>query len=512
MTEGVEIVIGSGPAGVSAAKALLARGRQVLMVDGGKALEPEATARRAALAATDPATWTDAIRDAWMAPQYATPPGQVRRFGSDFAMEPGDATIADLPGWMALRASRAVGGLSNLWGAAVLPYAAKDMVGWPVTAEELAPHYRAVADFLPVAGIPDALEKMLPALHMAGRTGIEPAPQAAELLRRLAARRDDLAAMGVHGGQARQAVDTSCLRCGMCLHGCPYGLIWSARDTLADLRRHPGFSYRPGAIVRRISEAGGVVLHLDDGTEIAGIRAYLGAGVLETARILLASDPALASLTLKDSQHAFLPMLHRWSNRTRPDRGRFHTLPQAFVEIDSAEVSPFIVHAQLYSWNEHFPRDLIQNYASKIPFSAPFFTALARRLIVAQLFLHSDHSHRIALSLAPDGRLAARLEVNPALDPTTKAAARHMGKAMSKLGLLPLTFAARPGAPGSSFHVGASVPMAAVPQRGQSDTLGRPAGWQHLHLIDASSLPAIPATTITFSVMANAHRIGALSP
>ncbi len=93
-----------------------------------------------------------------------------------------------------------------------------------------------------------------------------------------------------------------------------------------------------------------------------------------------------------------------------------------------------------------------------------------------------------------------------------KAAARHLGQAMGKVGLIPLTFAARPGAPGSSFHVGASVPMSAAPKAGQSDPLGRPAGWTRLHLIDASSLPAIPATTITFSVMANAHRIGTLAP
>jgi hypothetical protein len=29
--------------------------------------------------------------------------------------------------------------------------------------------------------------------------------------------------------------------------------------------------------------------------------------------------------------------------------------------------------------------------------------------------------------------------------------------------------------------------------------------------VDASALPSVPATTITFSVMANAHRIGAES-
>lgn len=512
MTEGLEIVIGSGPAGVAAASALLARGRTVLMVDGGKALEPEAVLRRDALAATDPGGWTERTRADWMAPQFATPPGQQRRYGSDFAMEPGAATLADLPDWLALRASRAVGGLSNLWGAAVLPYAERDMAGWPISAADLAPHYRAVAEILPVAGIADDLEALLPALPMAGRRGIAPAPQATELLRRIGAGRDALAALGVRGGQARQAVSPDCRLCGFCLHGCPFGLIWKAGDTLATLRQHPGFSYRPGAVVRRISEGpDGVTLHLDDGTEVAGGRAYLGAGVLESARVLLASDPALGGLTLRDSQHAFLPMLHGWQNRTRPDRGRYHTLPQVFVEIDAPEVSKYLVHAQIYSWNEHFPRDLLQTYARRIPFSAPFFMALARRLIVAQMFLHSDHSHRIALTLAADGRLDARLEENPAMAAVMKAAAGRLGKAMGKLGLLPLTFAARPGAPGSSFHVGASVPMAATPVRGQSDRLGRPAGWQRLHLIDASSLPAIPATTITFSVMANAHRIASLA-
>jgi choline dehydrogenase-like flavoprotein len=483
------------------------------MVDGGRVLEPEASRHRDALAATDQADWTDGTRDDWMAPQYATPPGQVRRYGSDFAMEPGEATLTSLPGWFALRASRAMGGLSNLWGAAVLPYADKDMAGWPIMAADLAPHYRAVADFLPVAGVADDLETLLPALPMAGHAGIAPAPQAAEFLIRLRRHRDALAALGIRGGQARQAVDGSCRLCGLCLHGCPYGLIWKAGDTLAALRQSAGFTYRPNAVVKHISEsANGVILHLEGETEITGSRAYLGAGVLETARILLASDAGLEELVLRDSQHAFLPMIHRWSNRSRPDRGRFHTLPQAFVEIDTAEVSPHLVHSQLYSWNEHFPRDLLQNYASKIPFSAPFFTALARRLIVAQMFLHSDHSHRMPLRLAPDGRLQARLEVNAAMEGVMKAAARRMGKAMRLLGLLPLTFAARPGAPGSSFHVGASVPMAATPAKGQSDTLGRPAGWQRLHLIDASSLTAIPATTITFSVMANAHRIGALAP
>jgi hypothetical protein len=62
--------------------------------------------------------------------------------------------------------------------------------------------------------------------------------------------------------------------------------------------------------------------------------------------------------------------------------------------------------------------------------------------------------------------------------------------------------------PGRGFHTGATFPMRSHPTTLESDTLGRPFGWKRIHAVDASVLPSIPATTITLSVMANAHRIG----
>ena len=50
--------------------------------------------------------------------------------------------------------------------------------------------------------------------------------------------------------------------------------------------------------------------------------------------------------------------------------------------------------------------------------------------------------------------------------------------------------------------------MSAAPGALESDLWGRPQGWKRVHAVDATVLPSIPATTVTFSVMANAHRIG----
>lgn len=511
----VDLVIGSGPAGVATATGLLARGRSVTLVDVGVTLEPARAALRDALGVRGPADWTAADRTAWQAPQFASPPGRVRRYGSDFAMEPADATFAD-PGGLTLRASQAIGGLSNLWGAAILPYAAGDMAGWPITVDDLAPHYAAVTDFLPVSGGRDRLEALFPTLSMAGRTPLPPGPQAERVLKlwRAALRGEPDPALTL--GLARQAVAPGCRLCGQCLHGCPWGLIWSAAHELPRLREDPRFTWSLGAPVRRIEEGPeAVTLFRADGTRLTGERVFLAAGVLESARILLASRPGSGtSLTLRDSPHGFLPMLDLSlprKGRPRPDRGPLHTLTKLFLELDDATLSPHLIHSQIYGWNEFYTPEFIANYGRRLPGSAPLWRALARRLMVAQVFLHSDHGPTANLSLAPDGRLTAKVSTAPDLPTRFRAAATRIGAAMTRAGLKPIARAARIAAPGASFHAGATVPMARNPGSGESDPLGRPHGLSRLYLTDASCLPAIPATTITLPVMANAHRIASLS-
>jgi choline dehydrogenase-like flavoprotein len=180
--------------------------------------------------------------------------------------------------------------------------------------------------------------------------------------------------------------------------------------------------------------------------------------------------------------------------------------------MDNPEISVRLVHNQIYSWNEFYAPELISNYAHGVPGAAAGFAWLARRLMVAQTFLHSDHSGRIALGLSADVRLTARHDPNPVTHGTMRAAQRKLARSLAGVGLSALTFAARPGAPGSSFHVGGSLPMARRPYGAGTDVLGRPAGLERVHVVDASVLPSIPATTITFGVMANAHRIGSLAP
>ncbi|WP_193789494.1 GMC oxidoreductase [Salipiger sp. CCB-MM3] len=506
-----DIVVGSGPSGVAVATALLARGRKVLMLDGGRRPEAAALAARDKLGAMQWDSWSREDIAAYTAPCYEAPrDGQVRRFGSDFAMVPGRETFSD-PTGVDLRASLAVGGLSNVWGSAVLPYAALDIADWPLTEADLRPHYRKVAQLLTVSGTRDQLSADFPDALPESARQIPPTPQARTIMSRLSLRQSHLSDLGIRIGAARQAVSSDCTECGLCQHGCPYGYIWSATATLNGLKLHPNFRYSPGMIVQSVREdADGVVLQGAQCDPLQGDRVYLAAGVLGTSQILL-SSPLMRgrTLTLKDSQQAFMPMLHHWAPPKPVDAQPFTTLPQLFAELSDPAISPYLVHAQLYSWNDFYAREMQATYGRRLPGSAPLWKALARRLIVAQIFLHSTHSARINLRLAPDGRLDTKVHPGAEAAAVLDAASGRFARAMRLAGLHALTFARRDGPPGSSFHVGSSLPMTNAPAPSTSDLLGRPEGAQRIHIVDASVLPTVPSTTITFSVMANAHRIGA---
>ena len=83
-------------------------------------------------------------------------------------------------------------------------------------------------------------------------------------------------------------------------------------------------------------------------------------------------------------------------------------------------------------------------------------------------------------------------------------------KNKSKIGFLTLPFLYSMGNFGYGFHVGSSFPMSKTPKGRQSDIYGRPYGLKKIHIVDASIFPSIPASTITYTVMANSYRIGDL--
>ena len=516
-------VVGSGPSGVFAALALVEAGAQVTMLDVGRQCEPDRLRTVEALARLSPEAWPDDLL------ARIEPPNRVgveRKlcYGSDFAYAD-DAQIPLSQHGTSCLQSYARGGLSNVWGAAVLPFLAEDMAGWPITHDELAPHYRRVADFLGIAGVrDDDLEGLFP-YYQPPRKAPRLSRQARWLLDRMRLRRDQLRSDGFYFGQSRLAVRTEdngsghvCRKTGRCLEGCPYMAIWSAGDVLRHLQRHPNFTYLDGVQIGRVaSDQNGVRLYgrrTDTGEPAVfeGERALLACGPLATASIVAASLGSYGvPLRLQYQPYFLLPMLAA-HNIPDVDRERPHALAQLFVGVRDDSISPHPVHLQVYTYNSLLRTRIEQAARLFGPWREWAARQILGRALIMQGYLHSGCADGIDVVPEQDIRAGtARLRLVARRQARARQLVRRVVTKLVRhtrdMGALALMPWLRHGLPGEGNHIGGIFPMRERPSRFETDVCGSLPELPRIHLVDASVLPDLPATTFTYTVMANAHRI-----
>ncbi|MDE2511018.1 MAG: GMC family oxidoreductase [Elusimicrobia bacterium] len=516
-------VVGSGPSGATAAKALLDRGLPVTMLDAGAELDGERAGVVAALAAREPEDWDPARVERIRNPLDAPMP--KRSFGSAFPYALGAASGLEEHGTKCL-VSRAKGGLSNVWGAAVLPAPDADFESWPVSAAEMIPHYAAAAGLLRIAASRGELEDLFP-FHVPPRPAAEPSPQARVLLGRLRGGAEPLARAGLRFGASRLAVRTedgpdgkACRRAGLCLSGCPYGAIWNSAQEIERLRLRPGFRYEGGVRVLRVesSARGATVIARrvsnGEGVRFEGKRVFLACGPLATARVVLASlDLGGRELTMRFQPYFLLPAVMA-ENASGTEGGRALTLAQIFLELSDPALSRRLVHMQIYTRNE-FTADRLRRAARWAgPLAATVARAFSGRLLAIQGYLHSDEGEGVRLTARREGeecRLVLRARPEKNLRRRIQAIAARLRSLRRDLGFTALTPMLSVGNPGEGNHVGGIFPMRRSPEAFETDQSGRLPGMERVHLVDSSVLPSLSAATLTYTVMANAHRIASLA-
>ena len=164
------LIVGSGPAAVGAALAVTQRrDLDVTVIDMGTRLEETNQSAQTRLATLGPAAWdADDVTLVSALPVGSDVAGlpEKRSLGSDFPFR----DIGQRSGVVARNGvnpaliSSAYGGFSNVWGAQVTPFTAATFHNWPVTAEDMAPHYTAVLNELPYAAEDDDLSDIFPLL------------------------------------------------------------------------------------------------------------------------------------------------------------------------------------------------------------------------------------------------------------------------------------------------------------------------------------------------------------
>jgi len=521
-------VVGSGAAGIACAKALVQRGVEVTVFDGGEHLEPEIEEVRRRMSAQRPAQWSATDLHSLQEKMQATAKGIPKKlaYGSDYPFrDPHGLLRVDQRG-TELLSSLAQGGLSTMWGANILPWRKIDFANWPIGLSDMEAHYRAVLQFMPISGVTDDLAEEYPLYH--DQPGdLRSSNQARELLADMERNRTKLRRAGMSFGRARLAVraaaandpTSGCEYCGQCLYGCVYTHIYSASATLQDLVASQAIHHASGIYLERFEDRGATVRltgrATDDNSprEFEFDRVFIAAGVVPTARLVLHSlDAYDIPVLLKDTQYFIVPFL-RWKATKGVRTEASYSLSQVFLEMTDAAISPYCAQLQFYSYTLIYER-VLRDMSSLVAQIPGFMNAVLGRLFILQSYLHSNDSGTMTMTLkrgqgAEAGLLQLTSHANPRTKPVVDAIMQKLLRHIGSLGGIPAWPKLELAPVGKSYHCGGSFPMKASPGRLETDRLGRLGGAGNVHLVDASVLPDICATTLTFTAMANAHRIGA---
>lgn len=507
------IIVGSGPA---AAAALLALAddpsQQITIVDLGERLSDETAAVIERMSGMEPQQWGDTDRQLVAAQPAAVAGAAVpekRSYGSNHMFvdqgQQRGLTMPDRGNRAAV--SAALGGFSTVWGAQVMPFSRATFRRWPFGWDVIEPHYRAVLQEVRLAGEVDDYAEDFPLIAPHA-----PLPPVSErtlaVLARYQRYRDDIRSMGIVVGKARLAFAAdSCRRCGLCMTGCPYSLIYSARQTIDRFVASGRVRHLPQILVTGVEQQAdskpairGIDLGNQRAVRFEADRIFVAAGGLGSTRIALNSLGAPPPyLGLQESQQFLVPFVSRHATADPRDRGDF-TLNQfnMLLKFDDEAYTTSQIHCYPYN----------PAVAAALPgWLSPRMTGSVLGRVTAALgYLPSWESPKMRIELRaqraealPDIHVRVVADRHPAMLRSVLTKLTQVG---SKLDLFPVLPMVRLSGPGKSYHFGSTFPHGK-----DCDLLGRVGGFRNIHLIDGSVLPSVPSTTFTLTVMANAHRI-----
>jgi choline dehydrogenase-like flavoprotein len=511
------LIIGSGPAAAAAILALADDPAQrITVVDIGERLGEDTAAAVRRMSTSEPAQWLPADLDAVAAQPVALAGSALpekRAYGSNHMFidrgQKRGLTMPERGNHAAV--SGAAGGFSTVWGAQIMPFSRATFDRWPFGWDDIESHYKAVLDEVPLAAEEDDYAEEFPLL--AARAPLPPVSgRTAAVLERYQRHRAAIRGKGVVVGKARLALAAdSCVRCGLCMTGCPYSLIYSARDTVdrfvaaGRVRRiSPMLVTRVDQPIGARPSVQGIDLATGRATRLDADRVFVGAGGLGSTRIALNSLSAPPKqVSLQESVQFLVPFVSR---RTTGDpRGRRDfTLNQfnLLLKYDDEAYTTSQVHC--YPYNPAIA-DALPNWLPR-----SWAGAALGRVTAGLGYLPSWRSPQMRVDVRarhenalPDIEVRVVSDEQPAMLRSVLGRLTTLGPKLDLYPVLPLVKLAGPG---KSYHFGATFPHGEG-----SDVLGRIGAFRNVHLIDGAVLPSVPSTTFTLTVMANAHRIATAS-
>ena len=512
------IVIGSGPAGVSAAFPLVEAGFQVLMVDGGKkssALVPKKNFIEAR--ENDVEQWKWLIGENFYAlkgQNEASPKLRVPEHA--FAFEEFRERNRVVGKNFIAIGSLATGGLSNAWGCGVARFTTEELSNFPFSSRELDSSYYRISKRIGISGgIEDDLSSYF-GLDDCSQPPISMDKLHSYIIKNYEDKKKKLKLSEFILGRSRVAALSedmpnrlACNLSGNCLWGCQRNSLYSSAGDLLDLRKYSNFHEISGLIVGKLVSSGekwSIVEIENTGNKqrtYSANKIIMAAGTLATTKIVLSTLNYKDPLPLLSAPNAaFLLWIPLLFGAKRADAFGLGQLSFTLGLKDgvSGFVSTFSTSGILVS-----------EFARKIPLFRRAAIDLLRGLlsscVVGNIFLPGNLTLAQA-KLDSDGGLEISGQYEDSVKFLMNEARRRLSNAYRSLGCLLIPGSFTIGPPGGDIHYAGTLPMREVPKIGETSQYGEVAGLNGVYVVDGACLPTLPAKSHTLTIMANADRIG----
>lgn len=509
------IIVGTGPAGISCALPLLETGKSVLFLEGGNGAAVTYLPKDMShIAYEHPGKYparrlrlTDITPFEGLSPKLrnAVDPLFLAKY---MALNQIESSNFECLGTLA------EGGLSSFWGAVTPKFSQDEFKASTVVWSEVENSYRYVAERIGISG--SKIDRIAPILgeNIPLQPPLPLSPLATFLLDRAATKRDTPTIFG----RCRSAVLTepvqgrsACQLDGSCMSGCQIGAIYNSIDELHQIQHLPNVEIRTNHLVEKIQQKGknivatGRNLATGETFDILGQRVVLAAGTLASTRLALdfmnAEDECFSMETTPSVSFGIL--VPRMFGTKLPETN--FGMAQIAFAVPFNNGDPDIAFGTLYDASSFTVPDIAAQSFLTYTGSKRIVSGLLSALAVGLVFLPGKCSkNQVMLTRQGAQR---KLRVMGGFSPDFKVRLRSVMKRLrgdlSRLGGYVLPGSVSSNRPGADAHYGATLPMGKI-----TDQYGKLPDTDSVFVVDGSVLPNLPAKHPTFSIMANADRIG----
>ncbi len=416
--------------------------------------------------------------------------------------------------------SLAEGGLGGAWGAGCPPFAGADFSRFPIGYGDLLPHYETVAERIGVSGARDDLTPFFGDLHSM-MPAVDVDTNGETLLSRYQRQRDRLQRRGVYLGRPRLAILSQPHRGRQATRYWDMDFwsdegrsVYRPHFTVDELRRFKHFTYCGQRLVLSFAEEknGDVTVTVQnrENDTIEKHRArylVLGAGAIGTARIVLRSlGEYQRRVPIVCNPHTYIAYANL-NVLGKPSKDARHSLAQACMVYAPEGAKGTSTVGHFYSYRSLLLFRLMKDSALGFRESLRILRVLSPSLGVLILQHRDRPSSQKYCQLKGDDQLAIEYGLSRSEQEEVDRVEAKIVGALRRLRVMKVR-KIRPGH-AASTHFAGTFPMATSSEdRLTTDPAGRLRATRRVFLVDGSVFPDLPSKGLTFTMMANANRIG----